>query len=391
LLPAGLWPAPNAPEPSPILAPAAASAPKLTRAILDRSLELGTEFLLNAQKPAGNFVYEVHLLSGEYPEGDAQVRQAGALWSLALIHHDQPSERVRQAVIRGLDFFKQRSKVPRPEQRMILYPGDSSGRTGTVALVVLALVDLLRSDGPLEGRDQYQKELGEYLRFLFSLRQPEGQFYQYYDYKSGKGLDGFSPYFDGEALLAGARAAKYAGHSELRDLLLESARRMYEVHVEHALAKHRDSDTTKGFFQWGVMAFHELVTSGWEGGEAFGPYVIRLGSWMIDTHRVLKRPLNTAYAQEGLVSAWEVARRIGDTQAQAKFGAAVDQGLYKLTSWQVGGPLAQENNFLKHHPDYFPPAAGGVMNSKSDPVLRVDVTQHQMHAVILARRYIYQK
>jgi hypothetical protein len=106
---------------------------------------------------------------------------------------------------------------------------------------------------------------------------------------------------------------------------------------------------------------------------------------------VLKRPLNTAYAQEGLVSAWEVARRIGDTQAQAKFGAAVDQGLYKLTSWQVGGPLVQENSFLRHHPDYFPRAAGGVMNSKSDPVLRVDVTQHQMHAVILACRYIYQK
>ena len=38
-----------------------------------------------------------------------------------------------------------------------------------------------------------------------------------------------------------------------------------------------------------------------------------------------------------------------------------------------------------------PKAIGGVMNSKSYPKLRIDVTQHQMHAVILARRFIYKK
>jgi len=29
------------------------------------------------------------------------------------------------------------------------------------------------------------------------------------------------------------------------------------------------------------------------------------------------------------------------------------------------------------------------MNHKEEPPLRIDVTQHQMHAVILARRYVY--
>jgi hypothetical protein len=29
------------------------------------------------------------------------------------------------------------------------------------------------------------------------------------------------------------------------------------------------------------------------------------------------------------------------------------------------------------------------MNADDDPLLRIDVTQHQMHAVLLARRFVY--
>lgn len=32
-------------------------------------------------------------------------------------------------------------------------------------------------------------------------------------------------------------------------------------------------------------------------------------------------------------------------------------------------------------------AIGGVQNHRSESALRIDVTQHQMHAVVLARRY----
>jgi len=375
----------------PATQPAAGTAEdrKLTREILERSLAAGTEFLVQAQQPAGNFIYELNFRNGELPEGDNQVRQAGALWSLALIHQYQPSEKVRGAVARGLDFFKRSSRLVRPGARLIAYPGDAAGRTGTMALVILSLVDFLLSEGAIEGREAYRKDLEEYIGFLLSLRLPGGQFQQQYDPQSGAGVGGPSPYYDGEALLALARAAKYAGTSSLKDGILESARRMRLAHVVEALAEHPDSNTTKGFFQWGVMAYHELVTSGWEGGLDFAPTVIELGRWMIDVHRTLSRPLNTAYAQEGLISAYDVARITGDAGAQARFRQVIDVGLYKLTSWQVGGPLAHENSYLQRYPQYVARARGGVMNSKADPKLRVDVTQHQMHAVILALRFLY--
>jgi hypothetical protein len=55
----------------------------------------------------------------------------------------------------------------------------------------------------------------------------------------------------------------------------------------------------------------------------------------------------------------------------------------------VGGPLAAENPYLAAHPTDDPLAVGGVMNAASEPPLRIDVAQHQMHAVILALQHVY--
>ena len=67
----------------------------------------------------------------------------------------------------------------------------------------------------------------------------------------------------------------------------------------------------------------------------------------------------------------------------------IDTGLYKLTGWQVGGPLQHGNSFLLKYPTNDPLAVGGIMNHRERPPLRIDVTQHQMHAVILALKYVY--
>ena len=69
-------------------------------------------------------------------------------------------------------------------------------------------------------------------------------------------------------------------------------------------------------------------------------------------------------------------------------GKAIDKGLYRLTSWQIGGPV-DRNYFLSSNKTDDKVAIGGIMNSCKNPNLRIDVTQHQMHAVILARRFIY--
>jgi len=357
----------------------------LNRKVLGRSLELGREFLLNSQKPAGNFFYKYNFVGARVPGEDSQVRQAGALWGVALIHHDRPTKRTAAALARGLAFYRARSRRT-SRGLMPVYPGALRGRTGGVALLALATIEAIRSPMSDVGSDRLAADLAGYMKFLLSLRRPDGRFHGSYT-RSGRPLGEPSPYFDGEALLAMVKAAKYAGHDRLRPLIVASAEAMHAACVTAALVKDPDSDTTKAYYSWGSMAYHELVTTGWRGTKPFAKRAIRMAYWMIDVHRTLRRRKNTAYAYEGMISAYAIARRIGDSKAAAKISRVVDEGLTKLTSWQVGGPMP--NEYLLTHPTRDPRAVGGVMNGRADPELRIDVTQHQTHAVILARRHIH--
>jgi UDP-N-acetylmuramoyl-tripeptide--D-alanyl-D-alanine ligase len=375
--------------------PAASARPafeepgKLSREILGRSLLLGRSFLLRNQKPEGNFFYEYDFVARRDLAEDNQVRQAGALWSLALIHADRRSAETFEAVKRGVGFFNRNSKEIRDGRKYPVYPKSKKGRTGTVALLTLTLIDFLRAEKDFSDRGKYESDLGKYLKFLLSLRMPNGQFYEAYRLDNGKGEGGASPYFDGESLLALVKAAKYAGRGSLQRIVLESAETMHQKNVVEPLRRDRSSGTTKGFYQWGSMAYYELYTSGWPGVEAYAKRVLGLAHWMAYVQNPLRKKGNTAYAFEGLVSAWEVARLTGQERALRKIGEVIDRGLLKLSSWQVGGDFP--NAFLQAHPTNDPRAVGGVMNGEADPVLRIDVTQHQMHAVILARRFIYKK
>jgi hypothetical protein len=58
-------------------------------------------------------------------------------------------------------------------------------------------------------------------------------------------------------------------------------------------------------------------------------------------------------------------------------------------SWQVGGPLAHTNKYLVKHPTDEKIAIGGIMNAKNLAPLRIDTTQHQMHAVMMALETLF--
>jgi UDP-N-acetylmuramoyl-tripeptide--D-alanyl-D-alanine ligase len=351
---------------------------------LDRAIAMNLEFLLNNQKAAGNFTYEYDFTRKRESEEDSSVRQAGALWGLCLLHRRTPSERTAQAIRKGLGFFE-RASVLRDGKRLIRYPGEDDCRTGTVALVALALIDFLRASTPPDASHRLQLE--QYLELLMSLRTPEGLFHGSCRLEDGRGSGEPSPYSDGETLLALVRAAKYLGLAKYQGPALASAEAMYSEHVVAALKRHPDSDQTKGFYQWGSMSFYELATSGWPNVEAYPRRVIDLAYWMIDVHRTLERGRNTGYAYEGLAHAWELARLANDRAAMEKIESVIQRGLARLLSWQVGNP--SQNAYLRFHSTQDPRAVGGVMNGAADPKLRIDVTQHQSHATMLVREFLY--
>ena len=364
------------------------SGNRIARDLLARSLELGTSFLLHNQKESGNFQYEYNFVKRRYNPSDSQVRQTGALWELSLLHQNRLSEATSDALVKGFEFFIEHSKETSEGSLYIVYPRDRVGRTGTVALMALALIDFLRSEDSFEEYLEYEAALVKYLDFLMSLRLSNGQFYKSYEYESGTGGGNPSPYFDGEILLALVKARNHLDLRQWDGLLLESAEQMHRVHVDQARRQDPDSNATKGFYQWGSMAYFEIYQSDLPAKkEEYADWIIDLVYWMIDEHRTLTRRRNTAYAYEGLICAWELARLTGNAEALQKIGDVINDVLYKLTSWQVGSP--NQNASLLGNCSNDPKAIGGVMNHRKEAPLRIDVCQHQMHAVILAMRNVY--
>jgi hypothetical protein len=369
---------------------------RLTREILQQSFRKGRQFLINNQKPAGNFNYQYDFVKKEMAKDDHQVRQAGALWGLALMYRYEQTPENKAALDKGLEFFFDHSREGQAGGTLLIaYPGEYLCHTGTVALVALSIIEYLRMEkaGMITIEDEFRKELlnklDGYLAYLKFVRLKNRHFSSFCFLPIKVKYWNSSPYYDGEALFCLVNAAKYLGHTDLVPVIEESAMAMARDYTIDQWRKDPYSDETKGIFQWACMAFWEYQDAGWKNADAFGDCVLSLSWWIIHTHRILQRTRNTAYAYEGIIPAYRLAKAYKDQDALNDLAYTIDRGLYELTTWQVGGPLLVRNRFLFDHQTNDPLANGGVMNHKNKPPLRIDITQHQMHSIIQAIEYVY--
>jgi UDP-N-acetylmuramoyl-tripeptide--D-alanyl-D-alanine ligase len=357
-------------------------------------VQLGSKFLVTHQRPPGNFDYLYDWKTKQYAKDDNDVRQAGALWGLALLAQVDPAitaqPGLRPALEKGLRFWDDRARTTSTGGRFPVYPFPTeadeadTGGIGTASLVTLAVIDYVRGLPP-EEKDTiaaWRAKADAYIAFLVASRDREGLWRGSYRYDGGTAIGKRSPYSDGEGLLALTKAMKYLDREDLLPIVKQAAEAGYRINVQDALKADADSDTTKGFYQWSSMAYYELATSRWAGDFPYGEWLFRLADWMLDVHRVLERPRNTGYAYEGLVSAYAWAKQVNDGRAP-RYACAIQRGLSGLLAWQIGHPRASALG-----PADDPAALGGVQNHKAEPALRIDVVQHQMHATTLALEHL---
>ncbi|MBT3374167.1 MAG: hypothetical protein HN742_33950 [Lentisphaerae bacterium] len=363
----------------------------LKREDLIASAEAAQTYMLNHQTPAGSFAYQLDMVLKTYSGDDSAVRQAGALWAIASLSRMRPSAEACRGAILGLDFFFQLSRALPSGTTAPVYPGSKTIKTGMVALNCLSLVDFMRSKPFL--RDSinwgfYDSWLTQYLNYLEGVEMGNGSWCSDYLFELNEKEMAASPYYDGEALLAYCRAARYANRNDLIPKIEAFAPRLAERYTVGAWEDDPGSDATKGFFQWGCMAFAEYVEAGWKDADAIGDAAMALAWWVIHQHRVQLRRGNTAYAVEGLLGAYRVAKARGDRDAMAKLHHAAESILSRLITWQAGGPKADKNPFLVKTP--VPVIAiGGIMSSKDSGIIRIDVVQHQLHATLMALELLF--
>jgi hypothetical protein len=368
----------------------------LDRRVVVESLRAGQAFLLNNQKPAGNFNYSYDFVRKRLDQSDHQVRQAGALWVLALLFQQQPNRELRSAFDRALDFFLSRTRASGPNGALaVAYPGEGQCLSGTVALTALAIVEYLQacqSSGvelnPVR-RQQLLGALDGYLRHLESMPLQNRHFSRSWSWSKKERSTDWDPYTDGECLLCLIRAAKSQGVSRLVPQIEASIAHLARHYTVGQWSRHPDSALTMGFFQWGCMAFWEYRDTGWKEASIANDYLRIMGWWSTHVHRVLQDPTNTAADFEGLIFCWRAAKETNDLAAAQELAWTIDQGLNKLITWQVAGPLERLNPFLRNHPTRDPLAVGGVLGQCDLPYLRIDVTEHHLHALMLARHYLW--
>jgi len=357
--------------------------PALTAEDLHACCALARAHLVANQLPAGNFVYAYDWQQQNVIKEDNAVRQAGAYWGLAQLHRAQPTSESKEALERARAFWAAAARRDAAGHCWFVYPGTNEGRAGALALVLLSMVAQLRGDpGPLQAerialRDTLDAGLAQCLR----LKTEANHFFDAINGDSGEGHGPISPYADGEVLLAMVQSARYCQRADLWPVIEQIAEAGYRDHVSRARLADADSDVTKGYYQWASMSWFEMIGSGRCNAELWSERLIELACWMIDTHRVLRRRRNTAYAFEGLVCAFATARLRGDPRA-GKLSNAIRIGLRALMAWQVGHPRA--NAYVRGAPSDDPHALGGVQNARNEALLRVDVAQHQSHAALLA-------
>lgn len=367
-------------EPSRKFASNARCGPRLTRADLDFGIELGGRYLLSAQRPEGNFVSEVDWTTGEVSPGDNAVRQAGSTWGMALLYRETRDPAHRAALDRALVRWDSDARTV-DGRRWQAQHGARRGRLRAVALIGTSLLDRLAAPEGLADPAATRASLDALCTFIEGTRLPDGGFGGIYNPEAGTHSDSADPYSSGESLLLLTRCGLELGDPDRVARALAWAEEDYDKFVAKPLAKEPDPDLSKAYYQWSSMSWFALADAGHE-SEKWGRRLIEQAIWMVNVHRTLTRSSNTGYAYEGIVPAWEWARRTGDDQTAGKLACVIHQGLRKLCSWQLGHPLASAA--LRSAPTRF---HGAVQNHAKEPTLRIGVTQHQVHALIIARRF----
>ncbi len=369
--------------------------PPISKQIVTQSIEAARTYYLNQQKTEGNFTYALDISTGDVFEDDNAVRQAGALWGLACLNRDRFNEPTRRAVILGLDFFAKKTRALPSGEAATVYGEDETISTGMVALYCLSIIDFITGQEKFLPEDvlkRFRLQLDIHLHYLRSMEMADGSWARVYDVPSGYREPVASAYYDGECLLAYCKAARYLGKTELIPRINEALPKLIKRYTLDCWQPGGDRELSKGFYQWGCMAFNEYQQAGWEPhGDLARHSAIALSWWLLHENQLASRQGNTSYAIEGLVAAWHCAKALNDQSAMTSIRRNCEDIMANLISWQYGGPLMQHNPYLSSLDRVPPKAFGGITSSRDSSVVRIDIVQHQVHAMLMMLNAFYQE
>jgi len=356
---------------------------KIDEEALRLSIRLAAEHLCAQQTPDGLFRYEMDVVTGRENRQNNMIRQVGAFWATALLltspeaHLD---DALRQKVARTFErmegWIAARTKPLPGEGGATWVDLEGEVQTGAAALIALGYLERVAA-----GETRYTAALRGHLAYLAAARGSHGTFRDSWNPRRRRFGDRSNPYADGEALLALAKNRAVLGDHTYDALLAEAA----PVLRDRWYGSH-ETDERKGFYQWGSMAFWWIARASPERARPWQDVILKYADWMVLEHKTLSRTRNTSYAVEGLATAFAVARERSDRTRARSLRYTILKTHARAISAQVGHPLSRANAFVQAIPRARRESArvkGGFLNGHAEPSLRIDVTQHAIHSILL--------
>jgi hypothetical protein len=362
------------------------------------SARRGAEWLWQANRPNGLFLYG-YIPSLDTPmEGDSYLRQIGGAFALAraarFLGDPRFAARARQAALTLLATTEVDPKDP--TVRYAKFPSAYANRLGAAGLLLLAIHEL-----PEPGEDLLQQS-DQLCQFIRSQQQADGSLRFQDDLPPDNPLnpqndedkEGIN-YYPGEALYGLMKSQQHRPADwkiEVARKALAYYRPWWHKHRNTALVPWHSSAYAEAYLltkekvfadfvfemndwmaslQYGTTSRHNPL---WQGGFAV---------WMNGTAVAMPPRVGSASYAEGLAAACRVARQAGDVARYQRYREATERCLQFLMTLQY--TPANTRQFTDW---YRPRLYGAFFGSHQDGSIRVDYTQHAICAMIEYLQYV---
>lgn len=353
----------------------------VNRSRLLAAAKSGGDYLVRMQKPDGSFHYYYdagsdHVESRRYNI----VRHAGTALSLLDLYDATRDYRYLKSSRRAISFLKTRFRTERSGGSVYLLDFDGKAKLGANGLALAALARQIQLDPKFADRGSAVK----LANLIIGLQRNDGSFQMRYQIQSGdeQGLD--SLYYPGEAVVGLIRLFKLSRDQRL----LRAARRG----VGFLIASQRQMNPLPAD-SWLMQALWDLYNA--DPQMEYARHAIAIADAMIADQYDQNdgnvyaggfgpgppRATPAASRAEGLVSAYRLARSIGDPRT-----SKIASALKSCARFQLGQQFTPENSVALPNPDR---ARGGFREGLTSTRIRIDFVQHNISSLLGIARALY--
>jgi len=326
------------------------------------------------QKSDGSFHYYYDAAQDRFdPRRYNIVRHAGAVLSLLDLYEATRDVRYLESARRAVKFLNTRFRLTRTGNAIYVLDDDGKAKLGANGLALVALAKQIE----LERSKTNRTSAASLANLILAMQRKDGSFEIRYRIRGDETAGTASLYYPGEAILGLVRLFELNRDKRL----LEAARRGADFLIES-----QRKMSTMPADAWLMQALEALYNLGHE--RKYAEHTIALAEAMVadqytDSDRGdyaggfgpgPPRATPAASRAEGLVSAYRIARSIGDVRA-SKIAAS----LKASAKFQLARQFTARNSASLPNPRR---AAGGFREGLTSMKIRIDFVQHNISSLL---------